>query len=755
MIVAILGILKAGGAYLPIDPDYPQERIDYMLKDSNAKLLVTTNNLEAPDFPLLLAAGHRPPATSLAYVIYTSGTTGRPRGVLVEHSQVVNTLVFRRDQYRMKPGDAALQLFSFAFDGFVTACFTPLISGALVVLPGKEDIRDMGKLRGIIVKHRVTHFIAVPPFYRLIIESLSAEDSRTLRMVTLAGDAVSSDMLAVTAQKNPGLEIVNEYGVTEAAVMSTINRHQESDPRISIGKPIANTRIYILDPWNRAQPIGVSGELVIGGAGVARGYLNQPELTAERFIESIFYRSYKSYRTYRNYIFYKTGDLARWLSDGSIEFLGRIDHQVKIRGYRVELSEVRDRLMTHPGVKEALVVVRGDETGDKYLCAYIAAPDKTMLASSMAEEFRNYLSRMLPSYMIPSYFVPIEKIPLNPNGKVDRKALPAPEISSAVYTPPGSEIENRLALIWSEILGLSGHRGPGIDDNFFLLGGHSIKITVMASKIEKAFNIKIPVVEIHKRPTIRQLAAYVQGLQKGMSLPDDEKLVLLRHGGDLHVFFIHDGTGEVDGYVEFCRHLDANPVCWGIRLQTGHFPGLKNPDIRIQELARQYIETIKKVQPVGPYYLAGWSVGGTIVFEMVRQMEESGEIVHFAALIDSPAPETYFTQQGLDRLSDEEIRQRSEAVGEPHVIRALHRARASYVPQSGINTPIHYFEAARSKEIDEMYKRMNINQWKKLTRGKMVRCEVPGDHYSIFRLPRVKEFSRVFEKALQSSIVGV
>ncbi|UCH98160.1 MAG: amino acid adenylation domain-containing protein, partial [Candidatus Aminicenantes bacterium] len=380
MIVAILGILKAGGAYLPIDPGYPPDRINYMLADSRAKLLLAAPGTKVkadleerfieildiskllPSLTLTLTSTCQVSPANPAYVIYTSGTTGKPKGVIVEHQGVVNMLTCRKHYYKITPGDVALQLFSYAFDGFVTSMFTPTISGAAVIFLGKEEAMDIFAIKKAILNHRVTHFIVVPQFFRRIMETLTCQESAGLKTVTLAGDNVPGKLLENTGKTHPHLEIAIEYGVTEASVMSTICRHQEKEKKVSIGKPIWNTHIYILGHQRQLQPIGVVGELCISGTGPARGYLNQPELTAEKFERAVISRSLKT-----NGRLYRTGDLARWLPDGNIEFLGRIDNQVKIRGFRIELGEIENRLLNHKNVKEAVAIAREEKGKDKCL----------------------------------------------------------------------------------------------------------------------------------------------------------------------------------------------------------------------------------------------------------------------------------------------------------------------------------------------------------------------------------------------------
>ncbi len=640
MIVSIMAILKAGGAYLPIDPEYPQERIEYMLEDSEAQLLIIDKQLQEgttykTDIILLeddklyagdcsnLEAIAKP--NNLAYVIYTSGTTGKPKGVMIEHMSMSDTIQWRKDEYSLGIKDKVLQLFSYAFDGFVTSFFTPILSGAAVVIATSDEAKDPVVIKKYISSVGITHFISVPSLYQAIIEGASKKELSSLRIVTLAGENITDNLVRMSKELSEEIELVNEYGPTENTVASTISRNLQCNAKVTIGKPIANAKVYILDKHNNLLPTGVAGEICVSGKGLARGYLNRLELTAEKFVDNPFETETKMY---------KTGDLARWLPDGNIEFLGRIDNQVKIRGFRIELGEIESKLLSHTEIKEAVVIDKEDSNKNKYLCAYIAVEREQTVA-----ELREHLSKELPEYMIPTYFIQLDKLPLTANGKVDRKSLPEPDGSvttGAEYEAPRNEIEEKLVSIWSEVLGIEK---IGINDNFFELGGHSLKAISIIAKIHKKLNVELPLRELFKTPTIKSLAEYIDGRARS-ALANGYRILLLREGMDStrNLFFIHDGSGDIAGYMELCNNLDNTLNCWGIK--AGIEGRLAPYSTTIEVLAKDYIDNIKIIQPEGPYLLGGWSMGGTIAYEIARQLERDGEKVKSLTLIDSYPPES-------------------------------------------------------------------------------------------------------------------
>lgn len=412
MVIAIFAVLKAGGAYLPIDPAYPLERIRYMLDDSQCQYLITTSEtsltlansirlieLQSDSFSQYSIQNVDSTSTwhNLAYVIYTSGTTGNPKGVMIEHQSVVNSLSWRKQEYQLSERDNVLQLFSFSFDGFVTSLFTPLLSGASVYLLGEHEARDPLAIRQYISREGITHFISVPSLYAALLDVIEPELSQKLRMITLAGDRILPSLLEKSHRVLPHVELVNEYGPTENSVVTTFERNL-GQGQLTIGQPIWNHQVFILDEQGKLLPTNVPGELCVAGAGIARGYLNQPQLTAEKFVENPFTPGTRMYRT---------GDLARFLPNGKIEYLGRIDHQVKIRGFRIELGEIESQMLKSKEIEEAVIVALDDETGQKYLCAYFVAQQKMNIS-----EIREQLAQELPNHMIPAFFVQLEQLPL-------------------------------------------------------------------------------------------------------------------------------------------------------------------------------------------------------------------------------------------------------------------------------------------------------------------------------------------------------
>jgi amino acid adenylation domain-containing protein len=512
MVAALLGVLKSGAAYLPVDPDYPSGRVEYMLADSGARLLLTQQRLasvlprggagvvlldpgqpwsaEHSAAPLEPAAG----PDDLAYVIYTSGSTGRPKGVQVRHGGVAAFLQAMSEAPGIAPEDVLLAVTTLSFDIAVLELFLPLTAGARVVVAGRDEAADPALLRDAMERTRATVMQATPATWRMLAAGGWTPPSR---MKLLSGGEALPRELA-DALLAGGAELWNLYGPTETTVWSTATRIEPGAP-VTVGRPIANTRVYVLDGYGNPTPVGVPGELVIGGAGVALGYLGRAELTAERFVPDPFGADPQG-RMYR------TGDRARWRADGTLELLGRLDTQVKVRGFRIELGEIESVLREHPAVADAAAAVREDTPGDARLVAYLVAAEGAALPLG---ELRGALRSRLPEYMVPGAFVTLDALPLTPNGKVDRKRLPAPDAlaaEEAVYVAPATPTEEALAAIWGELL---GRPRVGTAESFFDLGGHSLTATQVMARIRAGLGVALPVRVIFEARTVAELAKRV------------------------------------------------------------------------------------------------------------------------------------------------------------------------------------------------------------------------------------------------------
>lgn len=512
MVIGVIAILKAGGAYLPLDPAYPQDRLAFMLEDAELTLLLTQESLRAQ----LPAEGVRQvyldadwatigqesvdnlepwsAASDLAYVIYTSGSTGRPKGVLLEHRGLSNLVKGQIEAFEIGQSSRVLQFASFSFDASVSEIFTALCAGANLCLAPKLDMIPGSALVKTINVNAIT-VVTLPPS---VLALLKPADVPTLRTVVTAGEACSLELVKSWATRR---RFLNAYGPTEATVCATMAHLQPETDRVTIGRPMANTQVYVLDKCLQPTPLGVAGEVYIAGAGLARGYLGRPDLTAERFIPNPFSMSGER--------MYKTGDLARWLPDGRLEFLGRLDDQVKIRGFRIELGELESVIAEYAGIREALVVARRETTGDQRIVAYAILHDATTVTVA---DVRAYVQSKLPDFMIPAAFVFLDAWPLTPNGKVDRRALPAPadRLVQAQAILPQNPLEQQIATIWQEVLGIGS---VGIDDNFFEVGGHSLKFVQIEVRLEETLGLIVPTMDMLRFPTIRTLATHLRTLQ--------------------------------------------------------------------------------------------------------------------------------------------------------------------------------------------------------------------------------------------------
>jgi amino acid adenylation domain-containing protein len=636
MIVGLLGILEAGGAYLPLDPAYPAERLAFMLQDAGCPVLVTQARLRdvVPNPParvvLLDDPSDEPPADhvdaapspapdDLAYVIYTSGSTGRPKGVQIPHRALVNLLSAMSRDPGLTEGDVLLAVTTLSFDIAGLELFLPLIVGARLVLARREATMDGARLRELLAIHRVTVMQATPTTWRLLLDA-GWRAPETFKILC-GGEALSPELAERLVDS--GAAVWNVYGPTETTIWSTLHRLSTTHGPVPIGRPIANTQLYVLDVHGEPVPIGVPGELYIGGRGVAHGYLNRAELTAERFVPDRF-------RPAAGGLLYRTGDLVRCRRDGTVEFLGRLDDQVKLRGFRIELGEIESVLLQHPDVQEATVVVREGPGSDKQLVGYVVAQRPLT-----ALELRDLLRQTLPDYMIPTAFVLLDRLPLTNNGKIDRRALPDPGRAMGTRATgrvePTDELERLLVGIWEETL----ERSPiGIRDDFFDLGGHSLLAVRVFARLHKRLGHNLPLATLFQAPTIEALATLIR--TQGWKTPWKSLIAIQPHGSRPPLFAVPGVGGNVLGFSDLARLLGLDQPLYG--LQSVGLTGESEPLTRIEEIAEHFLTEMRAIQPQGPYYLFGACIGGVVAYEMAQQLVAAGQQVSLLALVETWRP---------------------------------------------------------------------------------------------------------------------
>jgi surfactin family lipopeptide synthetase A len=669
MVVGLLGILKAGGAYVPLDPAFPSKRISFMLEDAQAPVLVTQQHLlsQLPahgtkavcldaDAAVLAQQGEDNPRSELtsdelAYVIYTSGSTGRPKGVQILHRAVVNFLLSMREQPGLTAEDSWLAITTLSFDIAALELFLPLLVGARLIVASRDTAADGAALAETLTRAGVTVMQATPITWRLLLAA-GWQGNPDLKILC-GGEALPQDLAQQLLPRAASLW--NLYGPTETTIWSTLCKIEPGDEVISIGRPIANTQVYLLDSKLQPVPFGVPGELYIGGDGLARGYLNRPELTAERFIPHPFSNEPAAR-------LYKTGDLARYRADGTIEHLGRLDFQIKLRGFRIELGEIEAVLAQHPAVHQAVVVAREDTPGDKRLVAYVVPapqyPDSVELKEGMltlVPKLRSLLKERLPDYMIPAAIVLLEALPLTPNGKVDRKALPAPDPSTGTakdtFVAPTTPLHHQLVQIWEDLLGV---RPIGIRDDFFDLGGHSLLAIRLIGRITQTYGKKLPLATLFAGATIEHLATALMAFQREIddstlgaratkeveaetTIDTRAPIVAVQVGGSKRPFFYLHGEWRGGAYYsrELARRLGPDQPFY--LLEPYKFAGLSVPP-SFEAIAAAHLKTLRAVQPEGPYMLGGYCNGGLVAYEISRQLHAQGQVVDVLVLIDPGTP---------------------------------------------------------------------------------------------------------------------
>jgi amino acid adenylation domain-containing protein len=814
MITALLGVLKAGGAYLPLDPKYPPNRLKYIIEDAKPRIILNDKNQyslpvsgeEVLDILNLENEIAKEPdtnpdlkiaSTQLAYCIYTSGSTGTPKGVLIEHHSLANFLKSAKVDYTFTSSDRILQFASLNFDTSIEEIFPPLISGAALVLRQDDMTDSMQRFLQESAHHRISILDLPTAFWHELVIYL--EESKeilpdSLRLIIIGGERVSPDLINTWHRLNQKhVRLDNTYGLTECTCVSTRceltpeERRKYAGREVTIGKAIANTNLYILD--DKLNPVAErsAGELFIGGDNLARGYLNLPDLTHERFLGDPFFSSGKR--------MYKTGDLILRRSDGTLEYLGRNDDQIKIWGFRIEPGEIESAILEKKTVKQVIVIKKADLSGNDHLVAYLKTQSGIRISNI---ELWNFLAEKLPAHMIPDYFFFVDAFPLTPNQKIDKKSLPEPDwnkVTKIKAVPPSTEAEIMLLKIWEEAL---GRKGFGIDDDFFDLGGNSILAARMATALERKTQQPIPMAVLVETQTIRGLAKSLtdRGWER-----DWQSIVPMKDKGTKPpLFLVHAMWGDILSYRRLVNHMeDKNQPVYGIRAIG--FDGKTAPFTNLKAMAAFYVQEIKKIYPAGPYYLGGYSFGGTVAYEMAQQLVADGDRVAVLAMFDTvllnslPAKlmptglekfrnefirsllviRKWFrisSDQKTERLSDVvkafrdrikakltgkrfispgeiEGEERKAAMPESH--RIVHEANAaadkSYIakPYPGKVTLFN----ARERQWSDLINPLPI--WKKMALGGVESINVPGKHYSILDEPNAAGLAEALESVLQEN----
>lgn len=637
MVISVLAVLKAGAAYVAIDPEYPEERKNYMLEDASIKVLLSTSDLLS-NFPakridtIFIDADHgrtisqqsienpkrKVLPNDLAYMIYTSGSTGQPKGVLIEHKGIPNLIYDHIRKYGLKQGNCVLQFASLSFDASICEIGMALLSGATLCIAKKDQILPGPELIRLLNKEKISH-VTLPPSALGI---LPKAELPTLKVITVTGEACPEFLIDKWGK---GRKFFNGYGPSEVTIGATISEFRKGSKKTSIGRPFANYRVYILDKNRKPVPVGVPGEIYVSGIGLARGYFNNSQSTTEKFVACPFEEFEAK--------MYKTGDMARFLPDGEIEFLGRDDNLVKLRGMRIELGEIEAFINEYTAIRQSKVILSGDDGIHRQIIAYftpMAAKDPKV------DDIKTWLQEKLPKHMIPAAFVKIDKFPKSPNGKIDLKALT--KISDHITTvnddhvKPGNAIEHKLANIWANLLNLEE---IGITDNFFDLGGHSLLAVCMVTQIEEQLGASIRVSSLMQYPTVEKLAVLIT--ENTDETCCEETIVCINEGGSQPpVFLFHTPSGHVLSYYKLAEHLPDNCPVYGIEVKG--IAANKKPYYSLKTLAKFYASEIKKFKPAGSYNLGGYCFGGLLAYEVAVALKSSGETIDHLFLIGSKFP---------------------------------------------------------------------------------------------------------------------
>lgn len=755
MIIGIMAILKAGGAYLPIDPEYPEDRVKYMLEDSNAIVLLTQKHLRGNtkfggeiiniDYSEIYKGNISNPKNEaipshVVYVIYTSGTTGKPKGVIIRHSNLVNYVTWFRNKSGLKESDKSILTSSFSFDLGYTSIFPAILNECELHIVPKEIYLLPWNLLKYLDKNGITYLKLTPTLFATIVNTpyFTKVQCETIRLVVLGGESINVGDIEKAHKIWENARFMNHYGPTEVTIGSVakfidLNNLEQYKNTPTIGKPIDNNKAYILDKNLKLLPVKVSGELYLGGAGVAKGYLNDEQLTNEKFIENPQIFGEKIYRT---------GDLACWTSDGNIEFLGRIDHQVKIRGFRVEPAEIETQLLKHEHVKETALIARKDMKGNNYLCAYYVCTSSfkgKMEAFLTRAELREYLMKRLSEYMIPSYFVQLDKLPLTPNGKIDRKALPEPAgtIQRDIgYYAPTNEIEQKLVEIWQTVLGIER---IGIIDNFFELGGHSLTAINIISKIGREFDIEVPLQSIFITPTVKRMSNYILNTIRGYY--EEEVPILLNPSNPKKIICFPPILGYALIYKKLAAFFDRYSLYAFNYIEDGN-------------KIKKYTDMIIQIQPEGPYLLLGYSAGGNVAFEVVKEIERRRKQVSDIIMLDSyrrkKQPEV--SKKELERFEKEFSRQLETRIPSASITKKIMDKSKKYycylknlTNEGIINANIHFISSVRTDN------QKDTPEWDVMTNKEYLIYQGAGTHYEMLDSDFVEKNMEIIKRIVDKS----
>ncbi len=795
MLVALLGIVKAGCIYLPLDPANPFERLNYLVKDSGTEFVITSSETcgrfrrspvqqlclhcdagaisEAPD------TAPSPSDAPLLYLVYTSGSTGEPKGVLGTQRGALNRFHWMWDRYPFAAGEVCAQVTTLGFVDAVWEILGPLLRGTPIALIPDDDVRDAERLVGALGSHSATRITLVPSLLRVLLESAEVGPRLPfLRYWSCSGEALEPDVARLFHERVPQGRLLNLYGCSEAAADTCYFevRPEWNGHRLPIGRPIANTQVFLLDRGGRLVPPGSVGEIHVGGAGLAQGYLARPELTAERFVASPFAAGERLYRT---------GDLGRHLPDGTIEYFGRADLQVKIRGHRVELVEVEAALRSHPEVESAAVQGVRQPSGDRTLVAYVVTRSESLSDGGL----RAHLASRLPSYMFPSQFVRIDTMPLTSTGKINRKALPLPSVQSRArgHVAPRTETERVLVELWAQVLNA---QQLGVEDDFFEWGGHSILALQAMSAASRAFKRQLPVALLVTLPTVASLAAYLDG---NTGPERRHQLVAIEPRGTKPPLFWIPGGAGTPVRVELkalAALLGPSQPLYGLGSQRAQtWAEIES----VPERAREYVKAIRELQPEGPYYLTGFCLGGVIAFEAARQLKEQGQQVAFLALLNTWMPATsipgpqwllLYLQRAVHharaaakldgfrpfryilsrlraarrairrhRLTESAAAQGEPVAGDPMgedaVLRATIRLASQYVPQR-FDGKMHVF-FSEEPDLEGVSARLDPRRaWQRVCPDCRI-IQVQGGHLEMLDPPLVEPFAKQFLYCLREA----